>query len=436
MYLSKQGIQKSLGPGILLAGAAIGGSHLLSSTTAGARFGFGLVGLILITNILKYPFLLVGTRFTSSTGKSLLEGFKERNSFYLPIFLIVSLITGTLTIAAVSFVSAVLLTNVPLFSDFPAMDLSIGILVVSGFILLIGEYRALDRISKFLVAILTLLTLFAVISLLTKGSINDSLGASWVEPNISPWKLSDLSFLIPLMGWMPCPVELCVWPSLWMFSRARDSNYKPNIRESEFDFNIGYLITVVTAIFFVTLGAITMYGTGDEMLSGSGVFFAQNLIRLYTNSIGAWSKWIIIPAAFAAMFSTTITCLDAYPRSISAIQGLLKGTDKGHMESSSERNRFRNWMILHIFASLLALLIAKSGGIGVKDFVFGAMTGSFLSAPIFAWMAMDTINCNLVPLEHRYGTFLKSICWIGLIFLTVFSFLFIGNAFLGLGSLN
>ena len=56
MYLSKQGIQKSLGPGILLAGAAIGGSHLLSSTTAGARFGFGLVGLILITNLLKYPF--------------------------------------------------------------------------------------------------------------------------------------------------------------------------------------------------------------------------------------------------------------------------------------------------------------------------------------------------------------------------------------------
>ena len=33
----------------------------------------------------------------------------------------------------------------------------------------------------------------------------------------------------------------------------------------------------------------------------------------------------------------------------------------------------------------------KSGGIGVKDFVFGAMTGSFLTAPLFAWMAMDTI---------------------------------------------
>ena len=436
MYLSKQGIQKSLGPGILLAGAAIGGSHLLSSTTAGARFGFGLVGLILITNLLKYPFLLVGTRFTSSTGKSLLEGFKERNSLYLPIFLLVSLITGTFTIAAVSFVSGVLLTNIPLFSDFPPMDLSIGILVVCGLILLVGEYRALDRISKFLVVLLTFLTLFAVISLLTKGSINESLSVSLIEPEISPWKLSNLSFLIPLMGWMPCPVELCVWPSLWMFSRAKDSNYKPNVRESEFDFNLGYFITVITAVFFVALGAITMYGTGDEMLSGSGVFFAQNLIRLYTNSIGIWSKWIIIPASFAAMFSTTLTCLDAYPRSISSIQGLLKGTDKGHMESLSEKTRFRYCMILHIFSALLGLLMAKSGGIGVKDFVFGAMTGSFLTAPIFAWMAMDTINSNLVPTKHRYGLFLKSMSWIGLIFLIIFSCLFIANSFFGVGSLN
>ena len=117
MNLTK-GIQKSLGPGILLAGAAIGGSHLLSSTTAGARFGFSLLGLIILTNLLKYPFLLVGTRFTAATGKSLLEGFKERNPLYLPLFVIVSLITGTFTIAAVSFVSGVLLTNIPFFFCF------------------------------------------------------------------------------------------------------------------------------------------------------------------------------------------------------------------------------------------------------------------------------------------------------------------------------
>ena len=285
-----------------------------------------------------------------------------------------------------------------------------------------------------MVSLLTILTFFAVISLLINGSLNNDLTATFFNPDTSPWKLSNLSFLIPLMGWMPCPVELCVWPSLWMFSKNKESKYRPTVQEAEFDFNLGYLITIITAIFFVTLGAITMYGTGDGMLSGSGVSFAQNLIKLYTESIGEWSKWVIIPASFAAMFSTTLTCLDAYPRSISSIQGLLRGTDLGRIESSFEQTRFQNWMVIHIFASLIALLFAKSGGIGVKDFVFGAMTGSFLSAPVFAWMAMDTINSDLVPEINKYGKFLKLLSWIGLGFLLFFSFLFISNSFFGFGN--
>ena len=118
------GYRKSLGPGILLAAACIGGSHLMSSTTAGAKFGFSLVGLILFTNLVKYPFLLVGTRFTAVTGLSLLEGFQKRNKFYLPIYLIVGLITGTFTISAVSFVTGLLLKNIVIFSSFPPLDLA------------------------------------------------------------------------------------------------------------------------------------------------------------------------------------------------------------------------------------------------------------------------------------------------------------------------
>jgi len=61
------------------------------------------------------------------------------------------------------------------------------------------------------------------------------------------------------------------------------------------------------------------------------------------------------------------------------------------------------------------------------------MTGSFLTAPLFAWMAMDTINSNLVPVQNRYGSLLKTLCWIGLFFLTIFSLLFIANSFFGIG---
>ena len=425
-------LRQSIGPGILLAGACIGGSHLMSSTTAGARFGFALVGLILLTNLVKYPFLRVGTRFTAATGLSLLEGFQRRNAAYLPLYLVVSLITGTTTIAAVSFVAGLLLTNIPGLAGQDPYGLSIGVLVVSGLVLLLGHYRALDRLSKLLVFLLTLLTGVAAASLVMRGPVGD-VAASWVSTDPSPWTLANLAFLIPLMGWMPGPVEMCVWPSLWMFSRARDTEHTASPQEAEFDFNLGYGVTVVTALFFVILGSYTMYGSGDGMLAGSGVSFAQKLIQLYTAAMGGWAAWVIIPAAFSAMFSTTLTCLDAYPRSIAAIQGLLRGHDSGDSAPGPMQRRFDRWVVVHLLAAVVALVVAKSGGIGVKDFVFGAMTGSFLTAPLFAWMAMDTINSSLVPAEHRYGRLTRAFCWFGLVFFSGFSLLFIGRFFLGFG---
>ncbi|MBL6798662.1 MAG: divalent metal cation transporter [Synechococcus sp. BS307-5m-G39] len=419
------GLRRSIGPGILLAGACIGGSHLMSSTTAGARFGFALLGLILLTNLIKYPFLRVGSRFTAVTGLSLLEGFQQRNKAYLPVYLLVSLFTGTFTIAAVSFVAGLLLTNVPVLAQFDPFALAIAVLAGCGLILLMGHYRALDRLSKLLVALLTLLTGVAALSLLVRGPAGD-VASSWLAADPSPWQMADLGFLIPLMGWMPGPVEMCVWPSLWMFSRARDSQHTASLQEAETDFNLGYGITVLTAVFFVILGAYTMYGSGDGLLQGSGVAFAQNLIRLYTEAMGSWAAWIIIPAAFAAMFSTTLTCLDAYPRSISAIQGLLQGVDRGDAAPGPQRRRLGLWIGLHLLAALAALLWAYSGGIGVKDFVFGAMTGSFLAAPVFAWMAMDTMNCELVAPDHRDGPLMRGLSWFGLVFLIGFSLLFLG----------
>ena len=54
----KKSIQK-LGPGLLFAGAAIGVSHLVQSTRAGADFGLGLLWALLLVNF-------SGTHFSNS----------------------------------------------------------------------------------------------------------------------------------------------------------------------------------------------------------------------------------------------------------------------------------------------------------------------------------------------------------------------------------
>ena len=59
----------SFGPGLLWAGSAIGVSHLVQSTRAGATAGFALAGVIIFALILKYPFFEFGPRYAAATGE-------------------------------------------------------------------------------------------------------------------------------------------------------------------------------------------------------------------------------------------------------------------------------------------------------------------------------------------------------------------------------
>ena len=67
-----------MGPGILMASAAVGGSHIVSSTQAGGKYGWALLGLVILANLFKYPFFRFGAEYTADTGKTLVEGYAEK----------------------------------------------------------------------------------------------------------------------------------------------------------------------------------------------------------------------------------------------------------------------------------------------------------------------------------------------------------------------
>ena len=84
---------KKLGPGLLFAGAAIGVSHLVQSTRAGADFGFGLVWALVLIHIVKYPFFQFGPRYATATGESLLDGYKKLGKGVLVAYFILNIAT-------------------------------------------------------------------------------------------------------------------------------------------------------------------------------------------------------------------------------------------------------------------------------------------------------------------------------------------------------
>ena len=84
---------KILGPGLLFASLAIGTSHLVLSTTAGATYGWLMVIPIILANVLKYPFFEFSVRYTKVTGKSLVEGYSRMGKSYVWIYAGITLVT-------------------------------------------------------------------------------------------------------------------------------------------------------------------------------------------------------------------------------------------------------------------------------------------------------------------------------------------------------
>ncbi|GIR04601.1 MAG: hypothetical protein CM15mP15_3400 [Prochlorococcus sp.] len=83
-------------------------------------------------------------------------------------------------------------------------------------------------------------------------------------------------------------------------------------------------------------------------------------------------------------------------------------------------------------------MIAKSGDIGVKVFfVFAAMTGIFSNpAPLFAWMAMDTINKKIIPIKKNLWTISKNSKLDRINFLNLFSLNIYGKFFFWVWGFN
>jgi len=408
-FSTKSTLRYALGPGLIMAAAAVGVSHLVQSTRAGADFGFTLVWAVVLANIFKYPFLEFGPRYAIAAKESLIDGFKRQGKLPLWIFIIFTVGTMFIVQAAVTIVTASLAAE--LFGIVLTPWLwSLIILGVCAAILFQGQYSALDMAIKIIMVTLSVSTIIAIVIALTGGA-QPAIGEA---PSV--WTVTGVSFLIALMGWMPIPIDGAAWHSLWTHERIKQTKHTPNMRECLIDFNIGYIGAAILALAFLSLGALVMFGKGMDF-AGSGGAFSRQLVTMYTDTLGGWSYLIIIICAFTTMFSTTITVTDAYPR---VCQRLLElHTSRFGKENT---NTYR-WLL--VLVSLCSLGVLYFWGEQFTFLVDLATTLSFLVAPVLGYINFRLVSSNQVPEEYRPKGWLKWLSWSGLVFLTGFALLFL-----------
>ncbi|CAI8152525.1 MAG: Nramp family divalent metal transporter [Flavobacteriaceae bacterium] len=396
---------QKLGPGLLFAGAAIGVSHLVQSTKAGANFGFGLLWALLLINLIKYPFFQFGPRYAAATGESLLEGYNKLGKGVLKAYALLTIATMFTIQTAVTIVTAGIAST--LFGSEVSMEIwSVIILSICFLLLLVGKYSLLDKMMKVIIIVLSLSTLFAVAA----AFINSTNEPEWTQ--IVPSTDVELIFLIAFMGWMPAPLDVSIWHSLWAIQKKKqEQNF--NSKTAALDFNIGYLGTIVLGIGFLMLGGLVMHGSGKSFSANGGEFSLQ-LIEMYTQNLGEWSYIIIGVAALTTMFSTTLTTLDASPRAMNKTLELI--LDK------PLNNGYKVWLIVLIIGtiSIFFFFLSEMGSL-IKI----ATILSFLTAPFYALMNYILICSKHTPQSFRPSKMMHFLSISGILFLIGFNIWYI-----------
>ena len=398
----------ALGPGIVMASAAVGGSHIIASTQAGAIYGWELVSIVILANLFKYPFFRFGVQYTLDTGNTLLEGYRQKGQFYLWLFLALNIFATVINTAAVGLLTAAILTFIiPIPLPMPVLS-SLVIVVITG-ILLLGKYRLLDSLSKIIMIALTVTTVSAVVIAFMRNGMQGVAPADFVAP--SPWELSKLAFLVALMGWMPAPIEISAINSMWVVAKRRLT--KVSYQDGLFDFNVGYIGTAILAVVFLALGALVQFGSPETVEMVGGKYIAQ-LINMYASTIGEWARLLIAVIAFMCMFGTTITVIDGYSRSNVESLRLLLGKHESTVKTL-------NIAMVLAAASGLAIIFYFNNAVG--PMLKFAMIASFVSAPVFAWLNLSLT----MKAKHSVKGGLLWLSFIGLFYLTAFAALFIAQ---------
>lgn len=387
-------LQEKLGPGLLFAASAVGVSHLIQSTRAGAAFGSGMLLIIILICLVKYPFFLFGAHYTAVTGNTIVEGYRKLGRWLLFLIFCVYVFELPFAIAGISVVSAgILISSL----DLQASDRHVALALVAACLLLsaLGRYRLIEQVSRVLVL------LFLVCIIIGTGMT--------VASNIHHYSLSllpmapiseNMLFLVALAGWMPTGVGGALGISLWIHAKNRRIGRNLALKEVLFDFNCSYAIVVITACCFSLLGTYAL-SSGLHELEGSSIEFADRLFDIFMGSFSPWLHVIIIVGANVVMLSSLPVVVDLLPRLGTTLLESLGIAGQGKRVLSRVYLAF----VAYEFASVSLVLLLSTGPF--TAFIDLVTSLGFLAAPIIAFLNHKVMFSGDIAIDQQPSAILR-----------------------------
>jgi Mn2+/Fe2+ NRAMP family transporter len=314
-----------IGPGMVLAASIVGSGELIATTTLGARVGFAVLWMILVSCAIKPVVQAELGRYTIATGHTGLEGFNLLPGPRVGVSWLVWCwgITVTLTLlqvggmyGGVSQVLNLLMPSVP-------VNAWVGVcLAITLALLLGGGYDRIERLAYVKVGLFTMLTvLAAAILLLRPGAISAADLASGLNFQLPAAGLATAIAVFGITG--VGATELVMYP-YWCVEKGYARFVGPREATPEWEARArGWIrvmhLDIVCSFVIYTLATIAFYLLGAGVLSRMGIVPGDRdmiavLSNIYTQTLGTWTLWLFYAGAVITLYGTIFSTTAAHAR--------------------------------------------------------------------------------------------------------------------------
>ncbi|GAA3359843.1 Nramp family divalent metal transporter [Saccharopolyspora gregorii] len=400
-----RGRVRHLGPGLVLSAAVVGSGELIVTTSLGARAGFVLLWLVIISAAVKVWVQMELARWTILTGKTALRGYGQVgpkigrvgwiNWLWIGMDFTKMLQRGGIiggTAAACSILWPI--TGEAL--GFPSL-LVWTVLITAALVLLLrsGRYSVVERTAVASVVVFTVATVSLALGLpLTSfgyGAADLGAGLSFLIP------AGTVGIAVSMFGLTGVGADEMTTYTYWCLEKgyARwtgpDDGTEQRARRAEgwlkvmrLDVLVSWAVCTVCTLSFYVIGAAVLHPQG---LVPSGNDMITTLSRIYTDVLGPWAEYLFLFGAIAVLGSTAIGSSASVPRLWTNTLGLLGVIDWHDVRARQRTVRLLTtlfpplWAVLFLFAQEPVLMV-QIGGIG---------SGVFLLAVVIAvWHLRST----------------------------------------------
>lgn len=417
---------KRIGPGLVLSASIVGSGELIATTTLGAKLGYTMMWLIIVSCLIKSVVQAAMGRYVITTGETTLT-FLSRipgprflvNWVVWAWFVATVLVLFALTGMYIG-VSQVLFAVIP---SVPVTGWVLIILVITLALLLGGAYNRVEKIAMFKVAVFTAITVLSAILMMTVPeyfSADKFLGG--LVPSLPPG--DGLGVAIAVFGITGVASgELCIYP-YWCIekgyarytgpredSEAWRRRAKGWIRVMHMDVVVSMIVYTLATIAFYLLGAGVLH-TLDQIPAGTNMIAA--LSNVYTQTLGGWSLWLFYFGAILILYGTIFAVTAGNARMLADFSQMLKAFAR---DDYAKRTRHRDIYILVI--SLLAVALYFIFGQAPVKLVVWTGLGQAALLPIVAFSTIYLMGRHL-PQELKLSGRMIALLWIASIVITLF----------------